>query len=115
MGLIPSSETSSLPLRGTSWDCQKQFTRPQSVFPREWAILESTKKKKRDRLCDPKRSEAMQTEKLAMEHIRAALSAEGQKLKELMDAIELNDMEKETVMVRVRQIEQGLRRLRQAA
>ncbi len=57
----------------------------------------------------------MKMEKTAAERLRAALCAEERKLKELLDAIELDDVPRDTVVDRVRDIEESLRRVRKAA
>jgi hypothetical protein len=47
--------------------------------------------------------------------LRAALRSEERKLKDLLDSIELNDVTVETALTQIRQVEDSLRRLRQAA
>lgn len=54
-------------------------------------------------------------ERLSIEHIRAALRTEERKMKELLDAIELNDATFTTVIYQITRIEDGLRRIRYAA
>lgn len=50
-----------------------------------------------------------------LEAYRAALRTEEKRLKELLDAIELNDVSAESIVLQIRQIEEGLRKIRQAA
>jgi hypothetical protein len=57
----------------------------------------------------------MKNERLTVDHVRAALRSEESKLKELLDAIELNDVSADVVVYQVRRIEEGLRRIRRAA
>jgi hypothetical protein len=59
--------------------------------------------------------EEMNKTKLHIDTFRAALRTEERRMKELLDAIELNDVSQETVVEQIRQIEDGLRRIRQAA
>ncbi len=72
------------------------------------------KERQEGRLSGPEEKE-MKMEKTMLERLRAALYAEERKLKELLDAIELNDVPRETVVDRVRDIEESLRRVRKAA
>ena len=57
----------------------------------------------------------MRIEKLAVEHVRAALRTEEKQLKELLDAIELNDATFGTILYQITRIEDGLKRIRYAA
>ena len=54
-------------------------------------------------------------EKLHTDHIRAVLSYERRQIQELLDAIELNDVSRDTVVHQIRRIEDNLRRIRIAA
>lgn len=75
------------------------------------------KERQEGRLSGPEEKE-MKMEKMertASERLRAALCAEERKLKELLDAIGLDDVPRETVVDRVRDIEESLRRVRKAA
>jgi hypothetical protein len=49
------------------------------------------------------------------EQMRVELLTQQAMLKDLLDAIELNDVARETMLVQVRQIEVGLKKVRQAA
>ena len=53
--------------------------------------------------------------KLHPDHIRAALRTEEKRIKELLDAIELNDAPLEVVVNQIQHIEEGLRQLRLVA
>lgn len=53
--------------------------------------------------------------RLHIDTFRAALRTEEKNLKDLLDAIELNDVGQDTVVHHIRHIEEGLRRIRRAA
>ena len=57
----------------------------------------------------------MKTLKMSPDHIRAALRTEEKQIKELLDAIELNDAPVDVIVGQIRYIEQNLRRIRHQA
>lgn len=57
----------------------------------------------------------MKNEKLNPDHVRAALRVREKQIKELLDAIELNDASMDVVVDQIRHIEMGLRNIRRAA
>jgi hypothetical protein len=57
----------------------------------------------------------MKIEKLNADHIRAALCTQVTKIKEILDAIELDDAGPEAVNAQIRMVEGSLRQLRLAA
>lgn len=57
----------------------------------------------------------MKIEKLSAEHIRAVLRSQEQRIKDILDSIELNDAGAETVVDQIRLVEDSLRRVRLAA
>lgn len=57
----------------------------------------------------------MQTERLNADRIRAALRTQEKRIRELLDAIELNDAGADAVISQIRLVEGSLRQLRTAA
>jgi hypothetical protein len=57
----------------------------------------------------------MKIEKLSADHIRAVLRSQEQRIKDILDAIEMDDAGAETLVDQIRLVEDSLRRVRLAA